>query len=624
MAVVVSRRALEVGGEQMRERHYAVVLGRTACTRWHAGERYRKLRLPTYAFEETVHWENADASMYVPSPADAVAAGQAALAAGGGAGGAGASGGVERGVVDPLLVRLRGAERRWATAYCLAYAGGSTSAFGPLARGSPEWLEVVGVEMPGSGELADAQWPCDGVDGAADAEASAAEARMMRSLAQRIARDAEGSAVVLVGWSMGGMLAAELALALSALGATPRLLHVAGRMAPGSFVPADDVEKFALSPAEARNSEAWSEWVLPRLVADLRADARAERRVAAACAAAGSPPLACPLQVCAGIADACFPPEAAAAWRPLSSGPFEHVAIEGGHEMLRQRDVELLGHLTRALLPPSPLYAIEWPRLHSSPPPDTPADARADAARASAPIRYVRIGGGARDPVLELDADAASDAELAAALGSAAGLHVYVPPRADVPRQQEQCWAFVRLAQRLTSAGAAGRLVVVCPADGVCGALVAGASKAVPQEAPEIRVQRLYLPPSLDMLRGEAGGEAGGGPMASLLAIGAISRAVTQGWLGWLSGLAASHPHETDLWIEPSPPHALRAPRLAPQPPPPPAAAAALDGRHAYVVTGGSGGLGAELVRWMVAEQRVPPAQIATLSRRGAAWTPAP
>ena len=126
--------------------------------------------------------------------------------------------------------------------------------------------------MPGKGELADAVWPGEVIwekheresgrlshrdedEAEADDEdekqlaisaaaAARAEAAMMGRLADKMIEDASGSAVVLVGWSMGGMLAAELALALIARGHPPQMLHVAGRMAPGSFVAAgDDVDK---------------------------------------------------------------------------------------------------------------------------------------------------------------------------------------------------------------------------------------------------------------------------------------------------------------------------------------------------------------------------------------------
>ena len=48
--------------------------------------------------------------------------------------------------------------------------------------------------------------------------AERAEAEMMAALAATLRADAAGAALVLVGWSMGGMLAAELALRLQQLG----------------------------------------------------------------------------------------------------------------------------------------------------------------------------------------------------------------------------------------------------------------------------------------------------------------------------------------------------------------------------------------------------------------------
>ena len=81
----------------------------------------------------------------------------------------------------------------------------------------------------------------------------------------------------------------HILLHLHAAGTPPQLVHVAGRMAPGSFVEAGaDVDKYILATEEVKASAAWKEWLLPLLNADLRADARAERRVAAAWSAASS------------------------------------------------------------------------------------------------------------------------------------------------------------------------------------------------------------------------------------------------------------------------------------------------------------------------------------------------
>ena len=573
---------------------------------YHAGERYVRCGgLPTYSWEPAVHWINPKASMYVASSAESLAAAQAALDA--------AAAPAPPPPVEPLLQRLKpaAAERKWATAYCLAYAGGSTAAFAELARAAPEWLEIVGVEMPGKGELADAGWPADAAaaaDGDADADdaeaaeaAEADEAAMMAALARRVAADAAGSVLVLVGWSMGGMLAAELALHLHAAGTPPQLVHVAGRMAPGSFVEAGaDVDKYILATEEVKASAAWKEWLLPLLNADLRADARAERRVAAAWSAAssvggmvatGAPPLQCRLQVCAGDRDVAFPPPAIDGWRALTSGGFEAHTVRGGHEILQRGAMGLLRLLVGALLPASPLYRVAWAPL------DGPAGAGAAAvapAAAAEPVTLVAL-----DPSL----DAAADGALLAALGGAHGLFVRVAAAADLEAQRAQCWALLRLVQRLAAAGGGGRLVLLCAAE-VGAALAAGASKAVPLEFPELSVQRLHLPAAADLLRQS-------GPLGAL-------PAVRQGWLSWLSAVASAHAHEADVWLAPEAPHAALAPRLLPQPRAKPSSTPTVDAAGTYLITGGSGGLGTALVSWLLQEQRVPPHQIVLLSRRAA------
>ena len=71
---------------------------------------------------------------------------------------------------------------------------------------------AAGAEGGGNAEGSEAE------DEVAVAAAERAEAEMMAALAATLRADAAGAALVLVGWSMGGMLAAELALRLQQLG----------------------------------------------------------------------------------------------------------------------------------------------------------------------------------------------------------------------------------------------------------------------------------------------------------------------------------------------------------------------------------------------------------------------
>jgi surfactin synthase thioesterase subunit len=344
------------------------------------------------------------------------------------------------------------------------------AAFSELARAAPEWMEVIGVEMPGKGARADMAWPGEAPKfgeapnfEAAEAGASTdplvgdrAEAAMMERLADRLATDSAGTALVLVGWSMGGMLAAELALALTARGCPPQMLHVAGRMAPGSFLAAgDDVDKYLLASDEMKATDAWKEWLLPTLLADLRADARAEQRAralwVAKSAASGAPPLQCMLQVCAGTEDAAFPPSTVQAWRPFTSGAFESHLLSGGHDVLQRCTVELLRLIVAALLPATPLYSVKW----------VPTAGNAGSAQALPPLATKgpltwRTLGSELDPEIapqigseiaahademQSPAMAAESTVLSAALGSPLGLLLYVGAVVDVGAQQRQVGA---------------------------------------------------------------------------------------------------------------------------------------------------------------------------------------
>lgn len=593
---------------------------------YHAGERYIKLQLPTYAFAEEVYWVDDDASMYVASSASVLEAAEAEVAVEDAEHAAKAAKGSAMGAdeVEPSLVRLREAtaERKWVSAYCLAYAGGSSAAFSELARAAPEWMEVIGIEMPGKGARADVAWPGEAPKSeAAEAGASTdplvgarAEAAMMERLADRLATDSAGTALVLVGWSMGGMLAAELALALTARGCPPQMLHVAGRMAPGSFIAAgDDVDKYLLASDEMKATDAWKEWLLPTLLADLRADARAEQRARESwvekSAASGAPPLQCMLQVCAGTEDAAFPPTAVDAWRPFTSGAFESHLLSGGHDVLQRCTIELLQLIVAALLPATTLYSVKW----------VPTAGAAGSAQALPPLAtkgrltWRTLSGSELAPQIapQIGSEIAAHADempaaesmvLSAALGSPLGLLLYVGAEVDVGAQQRQCWQLLRMVQRLIANGAAGRLVLICPADSTCSGLVVGASKAVPLEAPELHVQRVHVPAAIDVFR------VGG-------LLGQIE-AMQHGWLRWVGSVAARHPDETDLWIDPSPPHALLAPRLVPHASLPASSAPALDPNGTYLITGGTGGVGAAVAAWLLNEQRVPPANLVLLSRR--------
>ena len=88
--------------------------------------------------------------------------------------------------------------------------------------------------------------------------------------------------------------------------------------------------------------------------------------------------------------------------------------------------------------------------------------------------------------------------------------------------------------------------MLVLPVAATSGALVVGASKVVSLESPELSVQRVYVPESVDVFR------FGGGAMAAI-------DFVATGWLRWAASIAARHTNELDLWVNPTAPHSLCA-----------------------------------------------------------------
>eukprot|EP00964_Phaeocystis_antarctica_P046129 scaffold26605_cov36-Phaeocystis_antarctica.AAC.1 len=164
---------------------------------------------------------------------------------------------------------------------------------------------------------------------------------------------------------------------------------------------------------EVRRSEAWRGYIQPLLEADLRADARAERRVTALWSDmltarsveggyvnVGEPPLRCALHVCCGQQDAVFPPEAIDAWRPLSGGPFATHALRGGHDVLQRRAPELLRRMVGELMPYTQLYAVQWRPLdgvsaEAPPPPRIELSGRVHhIVLSAAPSSPTAAGGG--------------------------------------------------------------------------------------------------------------------------------------------------------------------------------------------------------------------------------------
>ena len=540
-----------------------------------------RVPLPGYAFERASHWVRPEASIYVAATPSPPASGRAPCPA----------------PPTPLapppapcLVRyVAPAPGAGVVLYCLAHAGASSRVFSGWTPERAPWLDVCCVELPGHGGRTAEPMPTN----------SEEDAALVRAVARAIHSDAAGRAVAFCGFSLGANLAVEAALQLQAAHRLPALhISIAGRAPPGDRVDAaeaavlEDVPYADLAPAEVRALPEWEAHFLPLLKSDLLLDARAERRVAGALRAAGRA-LTCDVDLFCGLTDAVCPWQGMAQWEALTSGQSATHYFPGGHDFLTVHAQDIFRGVCRALnacrgavaagsgtgpARATPLHAVQWLRGASRGP------ATADGAWAPAETSQALV--------LTGDEEAVLTSAQRRALAEGALVVVLATPE-DGPAEAwaeyncRQCWHFMALCQALVRAATGGRLVLVCSASHD-GALAVGASKAVALEFPELVVQRVYVR----------------GPVARAPALADLRRVVA---------VALEHPAECDLRIGAGAGGAL-VPRLSHMPLHPAAPSPVLS-TGVYLVTGGTGGLGAAVVDHLLDHHRLRPHQIVALSR---------
>jgi medium-chain acyl-[acyl-carrier-protein] hydrolase len=208
--------------------------------------------------------------------------------------------------------------------YCFPFAGGSASFYygwGPAL--APE-IEVVPVQLPGRGRLADLPHTTD-IHEISDA------------LAGMIADDAANSPtqLALCGHSMGAIIAFEVARRLERARFPVHRLIATGRPAPHIRSPEhpvsgldrsgliDVLRAYGATPEEVLADDELLDLALPTVRADFRMIERYAYRQA--------PGLRCPLSAIGGTHDPGVPSDAIRAWRRHTVGPFDAHLLPGGH-----------------------------------------------------------------------------------------------------------------------------------------------------------------------------------------------------------------------------------------------------------------------------------------------------
>lgn len=231
------------------------------------------------------------------------------------------------------------------TMFCVPYAGGSAAVYRTWRSAVPGWMELCPVELPGRGHRI-AEPPHTTLDA------------LVRDVSDEvIARS--GGRYVLMGHSLGALLAFEAARVLRTRGLPPLMLVVAGHGAPHlpqrrkpiAHLPDEDflAELVALggTPSDVLTNDELAALVLPALRADFAvADAYGPRP---------GPPLGCPISVFGGADDRQVRLTDLEGWRRHTTGTCTVRVLPGDHFFIHTSGREVVRDIVRPLRAHGPL-----------------------------------------------------------------------------------------------------------------------------------------------------------------------------------------------------------------------------------------------------------------------------
>jgi hypothetical protein len=164
--------------------------------------------------------------------------------------------------------------------------------------------------------------------------------------------------------------------------------------------------------------------------------------------------------------------------------------------------------------------------------------------------------------------------------------HKAVGPADWVDAEVAMCARLMQFVQKLLSLGVspASRIILLLPTAAE-GSMCTGFSKAVAMEEPDLQFVRIFV--------------------ARESYTGVLVQEALR--------LSAMFPNETDLWIAR---HVVMAPRLLREPLAGSQSSFSLPSDCVYLVTGGRGGIGKELVSWLLADMQLPSSSVILLVRK--------
>jgi medium-chain acyl-[acyl-carrier-protein] hydrolase len=217
--------------------------------------------------------------------------------------------------------------------WCFPFAGGAASIYHPWRKLAPDWLAIQPVMLPGR-ERRIAE-PCiRNLDQLIESAAPV--------LAEAMSRD-----VVFFGYSMGAMIAFEMARAMRRLGAAlPRQLIIAAMRAPQLSDPLPPTHLLSDEQLKCETRHRYGETNdaldHPDLCALLLPILRADLCLCETYQYRPEPPLDCPISVAGANDDWVVPPQSLTGWAQQTASPRAIKLFDGGHFFLQDRPARLL------------------------------------------------------------------------------------------------------------------------------------------------------------------------------------------------------------------------------------------------------------------------------------------
>ena len=222
--------------------------------------------------------------------------------------------------------------------FCFPYAGGGGSTFTSWSRDLPDWLEVVAIQPPGRENRFK--------------EPPLTQMSVLLAALERAMQPFVEFPFFLFGYSIGGLIAHELALALSRSGAPPSGLVVAACCPPHRLAARVEVDRLddraLLDTVQARYGGIPDELREHDELLRIHARAlRADLKLLLAYEPTPAPPLDCPVTAIYGDADDTLADHVCEEWAGYTRGPFALHRMNGGHFFLREQRAALLSILCR-------------------------------------------------------------------------------------------------------------------------------------------------------------------------------------------------------------------------------------------------------------------------------------